>query len=129
MTVAKEIFNDPKIIEAKKLIRSVFEAKQNEFKSLKPASSKEAKTQYDELVKKLSENRGGKLFYDYIGSGFGSGHLLSLLMGVQSTILSQGLEFIILGILTLALLTLLLMERFPIQLCRETFSKILIVKS
>jgi acetylornithine aminotransferase len=81
MTVAQEIFNDPRIAEAKKLIKSVFEEKQGKFTKLLPPSSDKAKMQYDESLKSLGENRGGKLFYDYIGSGFGSGPFVELADG------------------------------------------------
>lgn len=81
MTIANEVYSDPRIQEAKDLITSVFKEKQANFTSLRPPTSNKAAESYEEMLKSLSANRGGKLFYDYIGSGFGSGPFVELADG------------------------------------------------
>ncbi len=78
MTIANEFYQDPKIKEAKKLIRDALLNHQEKITGLMPAKDQES---YEKLINKLSQNRGGKLFYDYIGSGFGKGPFVELADG------------------------------------------------
>ncbi len=78
MTIANEFYNDPKVKEAKKLIKQALLNHQEKITGLMPPKDEKS---YQELVKKLSQNRGGKLFYDYIGSGFGKGPFVELADG------------------------------------------------
>jgi len=74
---AQDFMNDPRITQAKSLINEALVEHQKEVGSLKHVESE----QYQKLIQKLSKNRGGKLFYDYIGSGFGSGPFVELADG------------------------------------------------
>ncbi len=78
MTISKQFHSDPKVKEAKKLIKEALKSHQEKITGLMPSSDPKS---YQELIKKLSENRGGKLFYDYIGSGFGKGPFVELADG------------------------------------------------
>jgi 4-aminobutyrate aminotransferase-like enzyme len=79
-TIAQSFYEDPRIKEAKKLIAEALEEHQKKIQGMKP-SSPELKVQYDELLKKFGEQRGGPLFYQYLGSGFGKGALVELADG------------------------------------------------
>jgi len=81
VTVAHQFFQDPRIEQAKKLIRETILDHQKKITGLKNATEVNAKDGYDLLVKELSQNRGGNLFYRYIGSGFGKGALVELCDG------------------------------------------------
>jgi len=77
---ADAFFNDPRIAEAKKLISEAVKEHQVSFNGIKPANPV-LKEQFAEMVKTFNEYRGGKLYFPYIGSGFGRGSLVELLDG------------------------------------------------
>ncbi len=77
---AKNLFNDPRIKAAKKLIQDTLEDhKAQLIFGVEPTD--ELKDFYQSQLDAFSEIRGGKLFYPYIGSGFGSGPLVELMDG------------------------------------------------
>ena len=79
-TNGQKYLEDPRIVEAKKLIKEALNDHAKDIKGVKPAES-ELKESYQSLMEKFSKDRGGKLFYDYIGSGIGNGALVELADG------------------------------------------------
>lgn len=79
-TVAQGYFNDPRLKEAKDLIKAAASEHASKITKVKPAD-KDLKASYAELLESFSKDRGGKLFYDYIGSGIGNGALVELADG------------------------------------------------
>ena len=79
-TVAQSFFEDPRIAEAKKLIKDALTEHQKKITGMKPADPA-LKESYDALLKKFGELRGGALFYPYLGSGIGKGALVELADG------------------------------------------------
>lgn len=79
-TIGEEFLNDPRLEEAKKIIQDVLKDHTSKITKVKPADP-ELKESYENLLKDFSANRGGKLFYDYIGSGIGNGGLVELCDG------------------------------------------------
>lgn len=79
-TVAQAFYEDKRIKEAKKLILEALADHQKNITGMKSASA-DLKSQYEELLKKFGEQRGGPLFYQYLGSGFGKGSLVELADG------------------------------------------------
>jgi 4-aminobutyrate aminotransferase-like enzyme len=79
-TVAHGFFQDPRIAEAKKLIRLAVEEHQKNITGVKPAHP-ELKEAYQKLLKDFGDLRGGALFYQYLGSGIGNGALVELADG------------------------------------------------
>lgn len=72
--------NDPRVLEAKKLILEALKDHQRQFNHIKPPQL-DLKQGYTELLEVFSQYRGGKLYFPYIGSGFGRGALVELLDG------------------------------------------------
>jgi len=79
-TIADGFFNDPRLKEAKKLIQEALKEHQSQIKGVKSATP-ELKADYDALLKKVADWRGGALFYNYLGSGIGKGPLVELADG------------------------------------------------
>lgn len=79
-SVAEQYFNDPRLKEAKDLITKALEEHKNKITGVRGPVA-ELKQTYEDLLKDFSEDRGGKLFYDYIGSGIGNGPLVELADG------------------------------------------------
>ncbi len=79
-TVAEEFFNDKRIIEAKKLISDALNEHKKKVNTLQgPIAGLEKK--YEETLAEFGKNRGGNVFYSYLGSGFGNGALVELADG------------------------------------------------
>lgn len=72
--------NDPRIIEAKKLLDEVIKTYQQEKISIRPPQSNLIQS-YQEILETFSLMRGGKLYFPYLGSGWGQGPLVELLDG------------------------------------------------
>ena len=86
MTLKAHAFrNDPRILKAKELIMEALHEHTShlQFKVL-PDPCEIAN--YHELVENFSKARGANLFYPYLGSGFGSGSLVSSWMEVLNMI-------------------------------------------
>jgi 4-aminobutyrate aminotransferase-like enzyme len=79
-TVAHGFFQDPRIQEAKKLIRDAVKEHQKKITGVK-AADPALKEEYQAILKKFGEQRGGPLFYQYLGSGIGNGALVELADG------------------------------------------------
>ncbi|MCM2351177.1 MAG: aminotransferase class III-fold pyridoxal phosphate-dependent enzyme [Bacteriovoracaceae bacterium] len=79
-TIADGFFNDPRLEQAKKLIKEALTEHQSHITGVKPANS-ELKESYDALLKKMASYRGGALAYNYLGSGIGHGPLVELADG------------------------------------------------
>lgn len=78
--VAPEYLNDPRVEQAKKLIAEALAEHSSKITGVKPGPSENA-DEYNKLLEDFSALRGGKLFYDYVGSGIGNGGLVELADG------------------------------------------------
>lgn len=77
---AQDFRNDPRIKEAEVLLLQALDEHRNKITGIKgPDDDKVA--EYKELLSSFSKDRGGKLFYDYVGSGFGNGPFVELMDG------------------------------------------------
>src|SRR5690606_20588693 len=76
-TVASAFYTDPRIQQAKELLKSVVADHSKKITGVK-AADPELKTSYDEMLKEFGQNRGGALYYPYLGSGIGNGALVEL---------------------------------------------------
>ena len=79
-TIGQQFFNDPRLEEAKKLIKEALNDHKKSITGVK-APNPELKATYDELLKKMADYRGGGLFFNYLGSGIGNGPLVELADG------------------------------------------------
>lgn len=79
-TKAQDFFNDPRIEQAKKLIGEALNEHSKKINGVK-AADKDLEQSYEELLKEFGQDRGGRVFYDYIGSGLGNGALVELADG------------------------------------------------
>ena len=78
--VAPAFFNDARIEQAKKLISEALQEHSSKITDVKPGPAAN-KEEYEKLLSDFSSLRGGKLFYDYLGSGIGNGALVELADG------------------------------------------------
>ena len=78
--IGDRLKNDPRIQEAKKLIDEAVKSHQEELTSIKPAKP-ELIESYEEILNAFSKIGGGKLYFPYLGSGFGKGPLVELMDG------------------------------------------------
>lgn len=74
---AELLQQDPRIAEAKKLIRAALADQHNTMTAPRPAIA-ERTTDYETLLTEMAAMRGGALFYPYLGSGMGNGSLVEL---------------------------------------------------
>lgn len=72
--------NDARITEARRLIREAVNEHRGRITGLREADESK-RIEYSELLAKLSELRGGGLYYPYLGSGLGNGSLVELADG------------------------------------------------
>lgn len=79
-TVAKEFFEDDRIQKALSLISETLRDHHKKISGLKTGKSG-TENFYNTLIQEVSQNRGGNLFYKYIGSGFGNGPFVELADG------------------------------------------------
>jgi acetylornithine/N-succinyldiaminopimelate aminotransferase len=80
LLVATQFRNDPRIAEAKSLILKTLNEHQKKISRIRPPIP-ELTQSYEEVLNQFSNYRGGKLYFPYLGSGFGSGPLVELLDG------------------------------------------------
>lgn len=78
--IAPSYLNDPRIAQAKQLIAEALQEHSSKITEVKPAPAENADA-YTQLLADFSKQRGGKLFYDYLGSGLGNGGLVELADG------------------------------------------------
>ena len=79
-TVAEDYYKDPRLQEAMDLIEKVISEHSKKVDKVKGANT-ELKASYEKMLEEFSKKRGGKLFYDYLGSGVGNGALVELADG------------------------------------------------
>ena len=79
-TIASDYLSDPRLEEAKKLVEEALADHSKKITGVK-AGDPALKETYDKMLEEFSEHRGGKLFYNYIGSGIGNGALVELADG------------------------------------------------
>jgi 4-aminobutyrate aminotransferase-like enzyme len=79
-TVGSGFLSDPRIQEAKKLIQEALKEHSAQITEVKKGDP-QLKETYEKLLEDFSKSRGGKLFYDYLGSGIGNGALVELADG------------------------------------------------
>jgi 4-aminobutyrate aminotransferase-like enzyme len=77
---ATSFFNDPRVAEARRLVLDALAERQAKLTSPRPPDPAR-RASYDELIQRFSEQRGGALYYPYLGSGFGCGALVELADG------------------------------------------------
>ncbi len=79
-TIARKFLDDPRLKQAKQLIADTIMDHQKNITKISSGATDQAEN-YQQMIKELSQNRGGNLFYKYIGSGFGNGPLVELADG------------------------------------------------
>src|SRR5690606_41656475 len=79
-TIAQQFFQDPRLEEAKKLIKDALNDHKKNITGVRDAVPG-LSNNYDVLLKKMADYRGGGLFYNYLGSGIGNGPLVELADG------------------------------------------------
>jgi acetylornithine aminotransferase len=79
-SIGQEYLEDPRIEQAKELISQALAEHSTKIVKVKPADA-QLKQSYEDLMSEFGKNRGGKLFYNYIGSGIGNGALVELADG------------------------------------------------
>lgn len=79
-TGAGGLLQDPRIRQAKQLIKEAIEEHQSKISGIRPPNPDLA-TNYDKLIEDFTNLRAGKLWFPYIGSGLGKGSLVELLDG------------------------------------------------
>lgn len=75
-----DIYNHPKVLEAKQLLLSVLRDEQRKITGVKPANA-DLKEEYEAALGALNHIRTYPMFYPYLGSGLGNGPLVQLLDG------------------------------------------------
>ena len=78
--VSEAFFNDPRIKQALDLIKQTVTEHRSKITGLKNPHP-ELTEKYEKVLKDFSQNRGGDLYYKYIGSGIGNGALVELTDG------------------------------------------------
>jgi 4-aminobutyrate aminotransferase-like enzyme len=79
-TVAEGLYQDERVAQAKQLLKEALAEHSGKITEVKPGN-KDLKKSYEKLLEKFGKDRGGKLFYDYIGSGIGNGPFVELADG------------------------------------------------
>ena len=79
-TIGEQYLEDARIEQAQKLIQEALAEHSSKITGVK-GSDPELVEEYEKTLKEFSEYRGGKLFYDYVGSGIGKGALVELCDG------------------------------------------------
>lgn len=77
---AEKLARDPRIAEAKRLLIETMQDHQKQLTGVRPADPAR-KQSYDEALESFTQIRNAKLWFPYIGSGFGRGPLVELLDG------------------------------------------------
>lgn len=77
---AQQLFEDPRVAQAKRLLLDAVADHQSSLKSIRPPDP-ERQQHYAQLLKSFAAFRGNPLWFPYIGSGIGNGALVELLDG------------------------------------------------
>lgn len=78
--IADQFFNDPDVIKAKEILINALTKHQSNITKVIPPKQQLVSC-YDKLIQEISQIRGGKLFFPYIGSGIGNGPFVELADG------------------------------------------------
>ena len=78
--LAEQLADDPRVAEARKLLHAALDAQRAKLTGVKPADPARQQS-YDATLEQFSQQRGGNLWYPYLGSGFGSGPFVELADG------------------------------------------------
>lgn len=78
--VAQQLFNDPRVAQARQLLREALADHQRSLTGIRPPRE-ELKTSYAQALQQFADLRGGALYYPYLGSGLGRGVLVELADG------------------------------------------------
>lgn len=80
MLIAEALHNDPRVIEAKRLLIEAVQAHQEQITNIRPpiASLKQG---YEDLLSTFARYRGAKLWFPFLGSGIGKGVFVELADG------------------------------------------------
>ncbi|MEM1283644.1 MAG: aminotransferase class III-fold pyridoxal phosphate-dependent enzyme [Chlamydiota bacterium] len=78
--IAQKLSNDPRVLQAKKLLEEAVREHQQHIKGVLP-SDPEREVAYKQLLEEFGEKRGINLWYPYLGSGIGNGALVELTDG------------------------------------------------
>jgi acetylornithine aminotransferase len=78
--LAEALRSDPRIAQARQLLQSALQEHRSALTGVRPPRSSRQQ-QYSEAIATFSEQRGGKLFFPYLGSGIGNGPLVELADG------------------------------------------------
>jgi 4-aminobutyrate aminotransferase-like enzyme len=78
--IASHFKNDPRVREAKKMLMEAVQDYQKSMHSIQPPQS-QLLPAYEDILNTFNMIRGGKLYFPYIGSGWGHGPLVELLDG------------------------------------------------
>jgi len=79
-TNGEKLKKDPRVIEAKRLLKEVLSDHRNAIESVKPADE-DLKRKFQNMLEKIAEVRGRPMFFPYISSGLGNGALVELADG------------------------------------------------
>ncbi len=77
---AQQLFADPRIAEARRLITASLSAHTHSLTAVRPPNA-ELKIAYADVLKHFAEQRAGNLFFPYLGSGGGHGPFVELADG------------------------------------------------
>lgn len=77
---ADAFMQDPRVVQARQLIREALRAHQSKMTTVRQADPWR-QTDYDTMLETFARLRGGGLYYPYLGSGFGNGCLVELADG------------------------------------------------
>ncbi len=75
-----ELLRDKRIAEARRLIRNAVSEHRTAVKEVRPPQESR-QTEYNKLLTRFGQLRGGGLYYPYLGSGLGNGSLVELADG------------------------------------------------
>lgn len=77
---AHALMNDKRIAEAKRLLHEAVAEHKQHLTGIRPPMGALKQT-YDQMLADMAKSRGGKLWFPYLGSGFGNGALVELADG------------------------------------------------
>ncbi|MCB1135939.1 MAG: aminotransferase class III-fold pyridoxal phosphate-dependent enzyme, partial [Chlamydiia bacterium] len=78
--LAEKLKNDPRVLDAKRLLLAAVADAQSQIQSPKEAHG-QLKADYQSTLDTFASDRGGQLFFPYLGSGIGNGCLVELADG------------------------------------------------
>lgn len=88
--IAEKLRDDPRISRAKQLVEEALQDHQKQIVTIKPADPS-LQQKYQELLNEFAQLRGAKLWYPYLGSGFGHGAYVELMDGSIKLDLATGI--------------------------------------